>query len=1016
MKAIMRKTTLREVKASFGRYVAILAIVALGVGFFSGLKVCKSAMIETANQYFNDTNFYDYRLISTLGFTKEDVEAMSKQNKVVNAQGAVYQDFLYLNKSGEEGVLRAHSITDGINDPVIISGRMPETDSECVVDSFLSSEDMIGDAITISDNNDQDTKDMFTNKKYTIVGIVKSPYYINFERGNTSIGTGKINGFVYMKQDAFQFDYFMEIFLKTDTPGKIYSDEYQNNIDALTPSIKSECKKLVADRYDTVVSDANEKITDAKNELEDKKQEALTKLQDAKQELIDGATKLADGEKAIADAKAKLVAAEQKIADNEKTLNQSQAQLDASATEYNDSKAQFDTNEQQSQAAIQAGLYSTEEATVITLTLDATRAQLATAAKQIATGQATLDSGKAQLVQAKKELADGKTQLTEKEAELADAKTELADGNATYEDSYAEYETQIADAQTKIDDAQKEVDDIKEPDYYVLGRDTNIGYMSFENDSNIVEGIANVFPIFFFLVAALVCITTMNRMVEEQRTQIGVLKALGYSKTSIMGKYMYYSGSAAIIGCISGYIIGTVIFPLTIWKAYEIMYNISDIHYVFDLPLAIVSIIVACLCSFGTTYISCRYELFEVPAQLIRPKAPKNGKRILLERIPLIWNHLKFLHKVSLRNVMRYKRRFFMMVLGIGGCTALLVTGFGIKDSIANVAGQQFDEIQIYDINLTLNSDISSTQKEELDKLAGDTFTEYMYFSETSMDLIVKNKTKAINVVIPQDMTRMDKFINLHTTSKEKLPTLGENEIILSKKLCDTYGLKVGDTITLRDSNMQEFSLKLIGISENYIYNYGYFSADTYSKQAGTLPEFKSIYGNTAAGTDIHQAAASLMKNKNVTNSTISQDIKERFTNMMASLDYVVLLVILSAGALAFIVLYNLTNINITERIREIATIKVLGFLPMETVSYVFRENFLLTVIGTGVGLILGHFLHQYVMYNINVDVVTFDVHIKVISFVYGVLLTFFFALFVNVVMYFRLDKINMAESLKSIE
>ena len=537
-----------------------------------------------------------------------------------------------------------------------------------------------------------------------------------------------------------------------------------------------------------------------------------------------------------------------------------------------------------------------------------------------------------------------------------------------------------------------------------------------DDEPIIVEGISNVFPIFFFLVAALVCITTMTRMVEEQRTQIGILKALGYSEGTIMGKYLFYSGSAAVLGCGIGFLLGSYIFPVVIWSAYRIMYRLGDIRIILDWKLGLISLIVSILCSMGTTIATCRYELTSVAAELMRPKAPKSGKRIILERIPFLWNRMKFLRKVSARNIFRYKQRFYMMVFGIGGCTALLLTGFGIKDSIKSITYNQFDEIQINDMSVVFNDPWYEMDNSDFEEIMAENAERYTLVFEESTDLTKGDKSKSLTLVIPEKAEDISSFLNLHTTRDVPIAFPGKGEVVLTEKLADKCGAGIGDMVTLQDDDMNTLELKVSGISENYVYNYAYISPETWTEQIGSAPEYKSAYINVKEEKDVHSVSAAVMNCDGVASVTVNDDMKVRFSSMMKSLDYVVLLIIGCAGSLAFIVLYNLTNINITERLREIATIKVLGFYRRETASYVFRENLVLTGIGAGVGLIMGRYLHQFVMYNIDIDMIAFDVHIAPLSVLYSIVLTFVFAGIVDWAMNKKLDGINMAESMKSVE
>lgn len=479
---------------------------------------------------------------------------------------------------------------------------------------------------------------------------------------------------------------------------------------------------------------------------------------------------------------------------------------------------------------------------------------------------------------------------------------------------------------------------------------------------------------------------------------------------------MFYAGSAAVTGAVAGCVGGTWLFPKVIWMGYGIMYSMGDILYYFDVKTAVYSLAAALLCSMGAAYFSCRHELYSAPADLIRPKAPKNGKRIFLEKITFIWRRMKFLHKVSVRNIIRYKKRFFMMILGISGCTALLLTGFGIRDSVTNVADMQYDEIQIYDIGITLSDRAGAAERKELEMQTEEILEQVAWRCEESVDLDFDGKTKSVYLEIPEDTEAMRVFLDLHTSEGEEIGYPGAGEAVLTEKVAETLGIRVGDQVTLRDADMNSFTVRITALCENFVYNYIYISAETYRTQLEREPDYKSAYAIVKEGADVHEAAAAVSDLDHVLSVAATGDMRERIATMMESMDYIVLLIIVCAGSLAFIVLYNLTNINITERIREIATIKVLGFYAKETADYVFRENLVLTGIGAVAGLGLGRWLHWFVMYNIRIDMISFKTTIAPVSFGLSLLLTFAFAMFVNGIMYFKLEKINMAESLKSIE
>lgn len=892
MKSIMKKTTLREIRQSLGRYLAIFAIVAMGVGFFAGLKITRQVMITSANAYLEEKQLYDFRLLSTLGFEEEDVQTLSSKEDVRFVEGAVAADILYFNQQGNEDVIKAHSLLQNINGLEVVAGRLPQQATECVVDANLYDKSALGTKIVLSENNVEEDLDYFAYREYTIVGIAQSSAYIQFERGTTALGNGQVSGFMYLLPQGFCAEFYTEIYVKFNQDYPIYSKDYNDYIDEKEPLWKDYCKAQGERRYQAIVADAEAELANAKQTLAEEK----------------------------------------------------------------------------------AG--------------------------------------------AKQTLADAKKELTDAEAELADAHAELADGWAKYNDSYAEFEEKIAEAEQKIADAEVDIANIEKPETYVLDRDTNIGYACFQNDSSIVEGLANVFPVFFFLVAALVCMTTMNRMVEEQRTQIGVLKALGYGEAAIMGKYLFYSGSAALAGCIAGYFLGIHLFPFVIWTAYGMMYQMGSIVYIFDGSTALLCLACALLCSMGTTWISCRHELKEVAADLMRPKAPRAGKRVFLEWLPFIWKRLKFLHKVSVRNIVRYKRRFFMMVIGISGCTALLVTGFGIRDSVVDIADQQFQEIQTYQFGITLKNGIKDANDPSLTEFTEilDTYGgSFLPVLETTMDLQTPENLKSIHLIIVENPAQIGEYINLHTPDKTAISYPKAGEAVICEKLAKRYRIQIGDTIHLFEENGKEVQAVVSGICENYIYNYIYLNAETYQTALGTFL-YKNVYANITKDADIHAIGAAIMKANNITAVSINADMLVRFSSMMSSMNYIVFVVIACAAALAFIVLYNLNNINITERIREIATIKVLGFYRNETAAYVFRENTALTAIGCAVGLLLGKLLHIYVMHKVDIDLMSFDVHVKAVSYLLSILLTFAFTWIVNRIMTGKLENINMAESLKSVD
>ncbi|MGN0658520.1 MAG: FtsX-like permease family protein [Emergencia sp.] len=995
---MLRKSTFREIRSSLGRYIAILAIVALGVGFFSGLKVTREAMITTAGDYLSESSFFDYQIMSSLGWEQEDVDALAQEDHVTAAEGSISTDVLFCDETGgSDRVLKLHSITEDVNTLQLQEGRMPEKADECVVDYKLFSENPVGKTIIISEGNSDDTLDMLKYREYTITGTVNSPYYLNFERGSTSLGNGTVAGFAYIPESGFDTDYYTEIFLRLDQNYQIYSQEYDDLIDASEDGIKAAAEARSEKRYQTVLKDARRELAEGQKEYDENYEKYLSEKADAESQLADTWQQLQDGQKEIDDGR-------RELDKKKKELTGSRRQVLAGIAETEQKRQEFEAGK----------AYMTEEE------IAQTEASLSAAEKQLNGQLSQIDKGLDQI-------DDSRRELDKAEAEMPANLNRYYEAKAEAEAEFADAEKEFADARQELKDAEDEIADIEPPDTYVLDRYTNVGYACFESDSTIVDSIAKIFPVFFFLIAALVCMTTMTRMVDEQRTQIGVLKALGYSSGQIAGKYLFYSGSAALIGCIIGFFACCYVFPKIIWIAYGMMYDFSaDLCFIFNTPLFVISLAVSLLCSMGATMFSCFSEFREVPAQLIRPKAPKNGKRILLERIPLIWNRLSFLYKVSFRNIFRYKKRFFMMVLGVCGCTALLLTALGLRDSVKNVVNYQFDEIQVYDCGVTFDRNMTAERQDSFREKAEAYTDDILFLHQGSVDLETGKTTKSITMMAADDDS-FDSFIHLFDENDEKISYPGRGEAVLCRKLADDYDLSTGDTILLRDEDGREMELTLSGICENYVYNYVYVSPDSCLEQWGYEPDTKSALVKAAVTADpqkeedeyarqIHSASAKILDMSHVSTVSVNLDMRDRIDSMMKSLDYVIALVILCAGALAFIVLYNLTNINITERVREIATIKVLGFFPGETSAYVFRENIFLTAISAFVGLGVGKWLHSFVMYNIRVDMMCFDVRISTLSYVLSVLLTFLFAFVVNLAMYYKLDRISMTESLKSIE
>lgn len=684
-------------------------------------------------------------------------------------------------------------------------------------------------------------------------------------------------------------------------------------------------------------------------------------------------------------------------------------------------------------------------------TLAAQEEELLSAGRQITDGKSQIAAARAQLDSAKSQITDGKAQiqsawalLNEKEgtlnaskAQLASGEQELADGRSEYEQAAKEAEDQITDGQVKIIDGEKQLADAKQkiadakaeikkienPKWYVQTReDALTEYQGYGDNADRMRSIGKVFPVLFFLVAALISLTTMTRMVEEQRVQIGTMKALGYGKAAIAGKYIGYALIATLGGSIFGVLIGEKILPLVIIYGYMILYkHLPAILLPYHMSYAIQASVIAVACILIATIASCYKELAAEPAELMRPAAPKQGKRILLERIGIIWKHLNFTWKSTVRNLIRYKKRFFMTIFGIGGCMALMVVGFGLKDCIYEIVSLQYEKVQFYDAATYMSDDISEENRQQiqeyLDQNADVKETIEVHMQKT--DVKSASGKKTLYLMVPSDDEKIEDFLSFHSrTNKNEVYSLKKDEVILTEKMASLLNVKVGDQLTIEDEDRGDQTVTIGAICENYMSHYLYLSPEKYEELYGKPVEYNTIIYSVKDGKDdqIEKTGTKLLAMDGVLNVSYTSSIEGRLDDMLRSLNLVIVVLIVSAGMLAFVVLYNLNNINITERQRELATLKVLGFYDGEVASYVYRENILLTIIGSVVGMVLGNFLHRYTILTVEVEEAMFGRQIHWQSYLYSFLFTAAFSLFVNWVMFYKLKKIDMVESLKSVE
>ena len=710
--------------------------------------------------------------------------------------------------------------------------------------------------------------------------------------------------------------------------------------------------------------------------------------------------KLSQGQAALAELENQLAACQEGMAQLAPVIEETRAQLDAGAEELAASKKQLDA----AQAEIDAANSKISESVE----------QLSEAEDELADAEQQLADGRAELADARQEIADG-------EQEIADAEEELADGEREYADAKAEADVEIADAREQIADAEEELADMELPEWYVLDRDYIASYVDYGQNAERIGAIGRVFPVLFFLVAALVCLTTMTRMVEEERTQIGTLKALGYSRGNIAAKYILYALISSLLGSLLGLVAGQKFLPWVIIEAYKILY--PDLPYTLtplNLQYSVMATAAAVLCTTLAAWAACYKELFEVPAELMRPAAPKAGKRVFLERITFIWKRLNFSRKASVRNLIRYKKRFFMTIFGIGGCTALLLLGFGLKDSVSYLGVGQFENIFVYDASISIDTEAEEEKRAELmDTVASDDrVTDGTEMLETAVDVEKDGVQKSAYLIVPQDESVLDQYIRLQNRETGESYELTDDGIVISEKLAALLNVSEGDTVTLSGDDTEHVEAVVTHITENYFMHYVYMDQELYEELYDKEPEWNMLFVNLAQTDEAfeNQVQEDYMELDAVLGVTFISGTAETVEDMLDTMNVVILVLVVSAGMLAFIVLYNLNNINISERKRELATLKVLGFFDREVSSYVNRENIMLTVIGTAVGLIMGTALHRYVMTTVETDTLMFGRTIELHSFVYSILLTLVFSIIVNGMQYFKLRKIDMVESLKSVE
>ena len=1079
MPATYLKDIFREIKISLGRFLSILCIVAIGVAFFAGIKASAPDMKNSADTYFDKYNVQDIQVYSTIGLTKKDVAAIKKIKGVKSVQPSFSMDTLSQIDSTQMVIkVISYGIDQKMNKIRVVEGRMPERENECLVEASSATNKLygtfhIGDTIKLQSGTDEALSKSLKHTKYKIVGTCYNPNYLSYEKGSSNIGSGTVNSFIYIQNTNVLKDYYTEVdvCVKGAKDLDCYSDEYFDVVDPVLKKIKKISNKQIDARIQSYQSELDEK----KQEATDKFKDAENQFNDAQNKIDSGLSEIQSNELKLQNSKDQInqgwneYYANLQLLDNIPTLQNAIAQIEESEKklpELLSQKEQVENGLQQINAEgdlntkrtliqnaidfidialkklenypdssdaetiriklnekkelLQGQLSLIDQAIAKKAELEAILPQIQSGIEQIQAGvakKAELQSQLNQLLNAKNELnnayvslINGQAQYEDGVSKIEDAKNELNKSIEQLTLSKAEFNIQKHDALRELSDAQLEIDKM-EGKWIVLDRNSHYSYRDYGACADRMDGIAKVFPVFFFLVAALVCMTTMTRMVDEQRNEMGTLKALGYSKLQIASKYIIYALIASILGSILGCSLGMYLFPTVIFNAWNTLYNIDQIKFLFQPGL----ILLASGSVTGITLLATLYsiysELIEMPSQLMRPKAAKAGKKILLERITFIWKRLSFLQKVTARNIFRYKKRFFMTIIGIAGCSALLVAGFGINDSISDIVNQQYNVIYHYDATVSAKTSEITSQIKSL-KGIKDVYEE----DHLAVTTKIENKDISTTVHIISNDKKFKDFCTLFNGNNEF--DLDDSSVLISQKMATKLNKKAGDTIKIKDANNKVIKAKIKGVFTNYVGHHIYASESLYKswntnaktthiyliKSKKTTKKFERNLGNKIMNIDGVQSV------------TFYSSLQKNFKDMIKSISYIVVVLVISAACLAFVVLYNLSNVNISERKREIATIKVLGFTRKEVDAYINRETILLTILGSLIGLGIGIGLHHLIMNLAEMDDIMFGRTINSISYVISFAMTIGFNAIINLCMHKKLNNIQMVESLKAVE
>ncbi len=1018
MKKALLKDTFKEIANTKKRFISIILMAFLGVGFFAGIKATSPDMQKTLDNYYDQNNVYDIEIISTLGLTDEDIESLEKIDEVEKAYG-IYSVDVAIEANGEEVISKVYSIDENINKTILISGDMPQNYNECLVEEkFLTNNNLeIGDYIELDTKSDEE---FFKDNKVKIVGTVESPLYISRTRGSTKLGSGTIDYYMYISKENITSEAYTEIYITVKNAKELNSceDEYEDYISEVKNKIEQIKEEREQARYNSIVSEAQSKIDEAKEELNAQKEDAQQQIYEAEVELQNAKNQIDVGKSNLSNQKTATY----------KQLEESKSQLELQKQNLEQSKQEFQQKEKE---AIDQIANLNEQLNILKEDEELNAEQIKQLESSIAYIQSELDSAKAMITQGENEITNGEQQLelatqtansefANAQAKINSAESEYNEGVATLENKKQELNEKIQEAEEKIAEAENDVKLIETAKWYILERFSNSGFSSFVQDTQSVANLGKVFPIVFFVIAILISLTSMTRMVEEQRGEIGTLKTLGYTGLQIANKYIIYAVLACVIGGFIGVGVGFVLIPKVIWRMYSLMYKIPNFVIEFNFYYAFIGICAITACILGATIASIKKEIKQTPAVLMRPKPPTLGKRVLLENIRFIWERLNFIQKITVRNMFRYKKRFLLTVIGILGSTSLILTGFGLRDSITSLIPEQYGNIFKYDMMITIKSELT---EEELAKFRSD--IEDKSEVEKTVEVCIQSMEiykdisnyESAELVVAENIEDFYSVIELKDKKTKEKIELNNNEIIITDKLSELINVKSGEEVILRNSDGEEVKATIGAITKNNINHYIYMTKDLYNNLYGNY-ETNVIYTKNIELTEEQEnnLAKQIMDTGCVAGITTTSNAKSIVDDMISALNYVVIVLITSSGLLAFAVLYNLANVNISERIRELATIKVLGFYDKEVYDYLNRETIILTIVGIILGLVGGYFLSYFIMGTCEVQTIRFDKVITIPSYIYATLITIAFTFIVNISTYFNLKKIKMIESLKSVE